>query len=601
MPTPMDELDPRLQKKLKSLRQVPERDAQQAAEGRARFLAAAEAMKKQAKAAGQIPAHSSEAVSFGWLGRLKERITRKTQPQKEGLKMANLLLAILMAVSVVFGGGAATVYASQDALPGDTLYPVKQLVEDADVALTLSPEAKAEKHLALAQERAQEIRALAAQNRLDLIPEVTQDMQDHLQAAAELGQQLAQKGQAEALARIVVMTQATEQMLNQAVAQAPEEAQPAISYALQAAQQSEVEIAQVLQTAAAAGQAMTATPVVTLPASSQQTPRPTVPAFQTFHLRGQIEAIEGQVWTVSGQAVTVPEDARVSGDPEVGLFVDIHGYIDDQGTLIAVQVHVLDTTATPAAPVVRFVGIVEAMGEEQWTVNGQQVVVTPDTEIEDGIEVGDIVQVKAQVQPDGALVALRIKKARQPNPTPQVISFTGTVESQSDDAWVIAGRTVTITSHTRIQGDIQVGDQVMVVAKQEDDGSLKALVITSMLTPMPTVLPTVTVTMPPTTTPLPTLTITIVPSPHPTHTPHPTFTPHPTHTPHPTFTPHPTHTPHPTVTIPPTVTMPPTVTPIPTITVTIMPTPHPTHTPMPTPHPTHTPMPTPHPTHTPHP
>ena len=474
----MSELDPRLQKHLRALRDVPPRDPQRAAEGRAQFLRMAEEMKPQES--------SHQAVSFGLFWRLKEWIQPKPQTRKEGLKMANLVIALLMAVSVVFGGGAAAAYASQDALPGDLLYPVKTAVEQAEIALTTDAQTQAELHLELAQERAAEIQALAAEGRLDLIPEIAADMQQHLQQAEQLAQQLAQEGQEEAVARIMVMSQVTEEMLQRAMNQAPPEAQQALAYAAQMAEQAHTQAQHQAAEAQAQAEQMVQEASDTAMHLQEQTQEQAqehaqnqMREYQPFNLRGQVESMDGETWVVSGQTIIVPEDAFIAGDVNVGDTVQIHGYIDPEGNTVAVQIfYPVDVDEFPEAIPVRFSGIVESMADDAWIISGQQVNITEATLIEGDIALGDIVMVKAQILPDGNLVASHIKLIEGTfHPRPQVISFQGTVESQTDNTWVVAGQTIAIDETTKIHDNPQVGDQVLVVAEVQDDNTLLAKVI----------------------------------------------------------------------------------------------------------------------------
>lgn len=69
-------------------------------------------------------------------------------------KIMPIPLIIGLIIALASGG---TVAASQNSLPGDTLYPVKILSEDAVVAMVFSPEQKAEFRLNLAQKRIEEI------------------------------------------------------------------------------------------------------------------------------------------------------------------------------------------------------------------------------------------------------------------------------------------------------------------------------------------------------------------------------------------------------------------------------------------------------------
>jgi hypothetical protein len=58
---------------------------------------------------------------------------------------------------------------------------------------------------------------------------------------------------------------------------------------------------------------------------------------------------------------------------------------------------------------VEFSGAVVSMAPEAWVVGDQTLAVTPDTEIQDGIVVGDIVKVHALQNPDGTLTAREIE------------------------------------------------------------------------------------------------------------------------------------------------------------------------------------------------
>ena len=49
------------------------------------------------------------------------------------------VIAVLMSIVLCFGGAGVTTHASQDALPGDTLYGVKTGLEGARLALSLAP------------------------------------------------------------------------------------------------------------------------------------------------------------------------------------------------------------------------------------------------------------------------------------------------------------------------------------------------------------------------------------------------------------------------------------------------------------------------------
>jgi hypothetical protein len=73
---------------------------------------------------------------------------------------------------------------------------------------------------------------------------------------------------------------------------------------------------------------------------------------------------------------------------------------------------------------VEFTGRVEAMAPEAWTVSGQIVGITPQTEIRGTIAVGDAVKVEAVVGSEGALMAREInpRSATGAFPSPRRMS-----------------------------------------------------------------------------------------------------------------------------------------------------------------------------------
>lgn len=91
----------------------------------------------------------------------KERLTvgRRTPGAARRERRIGLALA---AFSLV-GATTASAVAAQSSLPGDTLYPVKRLLEDARTTLAMGDEAKADLLLSHADERLDEVRALGAE------------------------------------------------------------------------------------------------------------------------------------------------------------------------------------------------------------------------------------------------------------------------------------------------------------------------------------------------------------------------------------------------------------------------------------------------------
>ena len=116
--------DPKIEKLLEPLQPVPPRDRLAAVQGRGRFLAQAATLRNTQP----IPRRQ------GWLAML---FSPSFLYRKEKFAMVATIIVVL---AILFGGTAGTAYAAQSSLPGETLYPVKTLIEDFRLDLTKDPD-----------------------------------------------------------------------------------------------------------------------------------------------------------------------------------------------------------------------------------------------------------------------------------------------------------------------------------------------------------------------------------------------------------------------------------------------------------------------------
>jgi len=134
---------------------------------------------------------------------------------------------------------------------------------------------------------------------------------------------------------------------------------------------------------------------------------------------------------------------------------------------------------------IEFNGYVENVRGNVWTISGYQIIVTSTTEIEGQISVDDFVKVEAWVDDQGTIFAKEIQLE-----TYDEISFKGKYEVKGivneigDGYFIINGMRFEVTSNSKIEGDIEVGDYVkveggllgdgvffIIEAEIEDDGS----------------------------------------------------------------------------------------------------------------------------------
>ncbi|HEY3079155.1 MAG TPA: DUF5667 domain-containing protein [Chloroflexota bacterium] len=185
-----------------------------------------------------------------------------------------LLLAFLIALGAA-GGGA--VYASQDALPGDALYPVKLRAEGLQLALAASDEGRARTHLELAARRIAEIQTAHASGRTAAVAAAAAAFADDVAAADEgLTTAVASGKDVTALtARLSANLSRQQAVLKGVQATAPDEATGALTKAAAAAERGLTTAAARVQPAGPAGGGPGTAPT---PAAAAPESRPTHPA-----------------------------------------------------------------------------------------------------------------------------------------------------------------------------------------------------------------------------------------------------------------------------------------------------------------------------------
>jgi hypothetical protein len=165
--------DPELIEKIELMRPTPDRDPRLVAQGRERFLAELEG----------IPAASSQ----GWLAGLFKIGTPGTGGKNRKFAFSTILALIVVAV-MLFGGASATAYASQSALPGDALYPIKTGLELTQISLANDAYLEAQLHLEFAQRRMNEIKELLLQGRSSDVEFASSEFEYYIQQAMEATQ-----------------------------------------------------------------------------------------------------------------------------------------------------------------------------------------------------------------------------------------------------------------------------------------------------------------------------------------------------------------------------------------------------------------------------
>ncbi|HWQ04742.1 MAG TPA: DUF5666 domain-containing protein [Longilinea sp.] len=173
------------------------------------------------------------------------------------------------------------------------------------------------------------------------------------------------------------------------------------------------------------------------------------PAFE-FRLVGNVTAVGETEWAVSGVTFKVTPQTVIAAGVELGSFVVVKGRNID-GVRTADSISYVNGNQKPR---LTFTGTVETISDSVWVISGQTVVIMPETTIQAGLEVGDVVEVRFYISNNGDWVAEEIELLEedevQPTKTVTVTpTITGTVT-------VTATATATATVTPTVTGTIEV-------------------------------------------------------------------------------------------------------------------------------------------------
>jgi hypothetical protein len=137
------------------------------------------------------------------------------------------------------------------------------------------------------------------------------------------------------------------------------------------------------------------------------------PAYQ-FSLQGKVTSIQGDTWVVEGVTFQVTPQTEIDGNPQIGSLVNVQGRVLDVNHWVADTIELSGN----AAVIATFTGKVNSIGDQEWVISGISVQITTTTQIGQGIQVNDPVQVTFVPLPDGALQAQEIALLQAaPNPS----------------------------------------------------------------------------------------------------------------------------------------------------------------------------------------
>ncbi|MEE8519212.1 MAG: DUF5667 domain-containing protein [Dehalococcoidia bacterium] len=154
--------------------------------------------------------------------------------------------AAALSLALVFGGGTGTVAASTGSVPGDMLYPVKELSEEARLWLARSPEEKVATYSRMVEERVSELMELTADGKYQTSATAVSRLGEHLSDLAELTQTDTADGADAGLTRSLEEAALVQQQvlgdIGELLQDAPPGARPSLESALSLIQQAKARV-----------------------------------------------------------------------------------------------------------------------------------------------------------------------------------------------------------------------------------------------------------------------------------------------------------------------------------------------------------------------
>ena len=155
-------------------------------------------------------------------------------------------VAAVVVLTLVFSG-AGVVIASEAAVPGAALYPIKQLQEETRLWLARSPEAKTNIYTSLVRERAEEIRALAEVDSGNSVTIAVDRLERHIYDADRLARESSLTDQGtgrgmsiavlDALDSAIAQYQSISITIEENISQSPAKLYPCLQYTFEAIRQ----------------------------------------------------------------------------------------------------------------------------------------------------------------------------------------------------------------------------------------------------------------------------------------------------------------------------------------------------------------------------
>ena len=185
--------------------------------------------------------------------------------------------------------------------------------------------------------------------------------------------------------------------------------------------------------------------------------------FADSEIIGVVEEIHTDYWIVNGIRFEVLPNSKIEKGIKVGDFVEVEFGRNQAGEYILLEVEFDDS---------EIYGVVDEIHTDYWIVNGIRFEVRPNSKIEEGIKVGDFVEVEFGRNQAGEYILLEVEHEDDYNSSDAGYGYghhggdgdemVGFVDEIHSDYWVINGIRFNLLPKSEIERGIKVGDFVEV-------------------------------------------------------------------------------------------------------------------------------------------
>ena len=158
----------------------------------------------------------------------------------------------------------------------------------------------------------------------------------------------------------------------------------------------------------------------------------------SFELVGILESTDP--WTVAGAELETRESTLIEEGLEVGDLVRVRGVILEDETWVAYSI---EGTDEQTDPIIILIGVVDSI--DPWVVNGIELNVTDETDIQGDVATGMIVRVEILLLEDGTWEVLSITPLGESTETSGCVTVIATVVSMDGDEVQFLGWSTTVT------------------------------------------------------------------------------------------------------------------------------------------------------------